>query len=208
MKAADTSKFPRIVRENCFCVLDLEATGLSPRDEIIQVAAIQIDRGCIGLRAASYVRPLTAKIGDGAYAKHGIDYTTLQHAPTFEEIAGDLEVLIGNRCLLGFGIERFDYPMLARHYARYGQPFYRRTLDVLLWERKLFTEKGAKHNLNVVAERYGIVQRAHHDALDDCRTTWNVFLRLAAQHEALGELELHEAAVDHEPEPLPEGVSL
>jgi DNA polymerase III epsilon subunit family exonuclease len=208
MKAADVSTFPRIVRENRFCVIDLEATGLGRNDEIIQVALVQVDRGQVRLRVASYVRPVRASIAEDAYAKHGLGFEVLQHAPTLAEIADDILHVVGGRTLLGFNAARFDYPLLQRSLQGLGKPFDRGVLDVLKWERRLFSEKGAKHNLAVVAERYGITQRAHHDALDDCRVTWNVFLKLAEQHEALGNLELREALDVHETPPLPEGLLL
>lgn len=200
---------PRIITENRFAVVDIESTGVNTRqDEVIQVAIVQIDHGRPRIRASSFVQPKRAKISDGAYAKHGIDWRQLEHAPRLEEIAGDIIALIGDRCLLGFGINRFDFPMLQRQFTAACIHWNPAVLDVLTWERRLHKEKGSKHNLAAAAERWGVPMLQHHDALDDCRMTWNIFLQLALRFEALGTLALTDALTKPAEEPLPEGLAL
>ncbi|APU88989.1 DNA polymerase III subunit epsilon-like protein [Virus Rctr197k] len=193
---------PRIVRENRFLVLDVETTGLNTlRDEVVQIAVVQVDHGRPALRASSYVQPKRI-ISDGALAAHGITWDVLEHAPPLGMVWKDFAALINGRCLLGFGLARFDVPLLSRQLGEHGLLFEHKALDVLPWERK-FGGKG-KHNLKAAAERWGVPVLAQHDALADCRMTWNVFLQLAQRHPELGEAELDDVLSVLGPTKLPD----
>jgi DNA polymerase III epsilon subunit-like protein len=209
-----TLTLPRLVRENTFCVLDLESTGLSTsRDQIVQIALAQIDHGLPRFRMTAYVRP-SIPVSDAALAVHDIGWEILEHAHPFAGLADDVVSFIGKRCLVGFGIGRFDHPMLARQLGEAGRVLNLPVLDVLTWERKLSKllpgglEKGAKHNLRAAAERWNVNVLEGHDALEDCRMAWNVLLTMAARFPELGDLELAAAVTTKETEPLPAALAL
>ena len=197
---------PPLIQKNRFVVLDLESTGVNLyRDEVVQIAVIQVDYGRPRIRAVSYVQPKRA-ISDGAMAAHGITWDILKHAPTLAEVWADFEQLMSDRVLLGYGIARFDVPLLARQLAEGGLRFDRPGLDVLPWERRL-GGKG-KHNLAAAAERWGVPLLPRHDALADCRMTWNVFLKLAELHPELGAAKIGEIFTFREAPPLPANLAL
>lgn len=181
---------PPLIAENRFAVVDCETTGVNiHRDEVIQIAIIQIDHGRPRFRTTCYVQP-TRIIAEHAMDKHGITWDVLQHAPRFGDVADEILSFIGNRTLLGYQVDRFDCVFLRRQLAESGRSFNTDALDVLKYERK-FGGKG-KHNLVAAAERWEVPILRAHDAFDDCRMTWNVFLQLASRHPELGSAPLHE----------------
>lgn len=201
---------PRLIAENRFAVLDLETTGVDTRrDEMVQFAVIQVDFGRPRIRASSYIQP-TRDIHPEAMSKHGITWDVLQHAPRLEDVIPELRMLIGDRCLLGFGIKRFDYPLIRRQFAAAGISYSPSVVDVLPWERQLTPKEPGvrlKHNLVAAAERWGVPILEKHDALDDCRMTWNVFCQLALLFPELGDQDLA-AVLAVEAIAAPEGVLL
>lgn len=197
---------PRIVRENRFAVLDLETTGVNKlRDEIVQIAIVQIDHGRPRIRASTYVQPKRI-ISEGAMKAHGITWDVLEHAPKLAEVWPELQVLIGDRCLLGYGIKTFDHPLLMRQLAENGISFDAPAVDVLPFERK-YGGKG-RHNLLAAAERWGVPILPRHEAMADCRMTWNVFVRLATQFDELGSAALADILAVREAPPLPDDIAL
>lgn len=197
---------PRVVRENRFAVLDLETTGVNKlRDEVVQIAIVQVDHGRPRIRASSYVQPKRI-ISEGAMAAHGITWDILEHAPTLAEVWPEFRALIGDRCLLGYSIKTFDHPLLTRQLAESGVSFDAPAVDVLAWERK-FGGKG-RHNLVAAAERWGVPVLPRHEAMADCRMCWNVFVQLASRFDELGSAAL-EDILDLQPAPpLPENIIL
>ena len=102
---------------------DLETTGINPRlDRIVEIAAVKLrpDGGReIWKRRINPQRPIPA----AATAIHGISDADVATAPTFAEIAFDLQRFLGDGDLAGFNIVRFDVPMLAEEFRRVNLSF-------------------------------------------------------------------------------------
>lgn len=197
---------PKLIRENRFCVIDCETTGVNiHRDELVQFAVVQVDYGRPSIRASSLVRP-HRRIADGAIDAHGLTWQMLEHAPELTEVWPDFRTLIGSRTLVGFNVA-FDHRILSRQLAENGVQFDAGAVDVLTWERR-FAGKGGKHNLLACIERWELPVLEAHDALADCRMTWNLFVTLAARFPELGELALEEALAIKPAPPLSADVKL
>ncbi|MFA4943563.1 MAG: 3'-5' exonuclease [Lentisphaeria bacterium] len=101
--------------------LDLETTGVNPRtDRIVEIAAIKLHpdaRRETWKRRLNPQRPIPAS----ATAVHGITDADVATAPTFAEIAFDLLRFLGDSDLVGFGLVRFDVPLLQEEFRRAGQ---------------------------------------------------------------------------------------
>jgi DNA polymerase III subunit epsilon len=165
---------PRIIAEGRYCLIDLETTGLSRKeDQAVQIALGQIDNGVTRLRGYYTVKP-SVPIKPGAFSKHRISEASLAFSPSFSGIAADLRALIGDRIVIGYGIRTFDVPILARQFAEAGIPdFAPPILDVCAWCKKLLP--GMPHDLRSMVVKYLVPPAGHHDAWADCRMTWGVF---------------------------------
>ncbi len=104
--------------KNPIVFLDLETTGVNPRqDRIVEIAAVKLrpDGGReTWKKRINPQRPIPAAVT----AIHGITDADVATAPTFGEIAFDLQRFLGSADLAGFGIIRFDVPMLAEEFRR------------------------------------------------------------------------------------------
>ncbi|MBI4423074.1 MAG: 3'-5' exonuclease [Elusimicrobia bacterium] len=115
--------------------LDLEATGVdAQRDRIVQVACIKLAPD--GSRDAfdSLVDP-QVPIPRESSAVHGITDEQVRGQPAFRDLAPRLLDYFAGCDFGGFGICRFDLPMLSAEFKRAGMPFDlagRRTVDSLL----------------------------------------------------------------------------
>jgi DNA polymerase-3 subunit epsilon len=103
--------------------LDLETTGVNPRlDRIVEIAVVKLrpDGGReTWKRRINPQRPIPAAVT----AIHGIRDADVATAPTFAEIAFDLQRFLGGCDLAGFGIIRFDVPLLAEEFRRVNVEF-------------------------------------------------------------------------------------
>jgi len=103
--------------------LDLETTGTNPRlDRIIEIAALKLHpdgRREVWKRRINPQRPIPAIVT----AIHGIRDEDVATAPTFAEIAFDLVRFLSNGDFAGFGIIRFDVPLLAEEFRRANVTF-------------------------------------------------------------------------------------
>jgi DNA polymerase III epsilon subunit-like protein len=182
---------PRIISENCFAVFDTETTGLSTKtDQIIQFGLAQVDCGAPRLQVTCKLQP-TVPVKDRAAQVHGMTAHTLRHAPPFAEVARDLLSLIGDRCLLGWSVKKFDMPLLQRQLEELEIPWQpARMIDAVLWDRHFCPDR--KHALAVAAAQWGVPMVGAHDALADCRTAWGVFCQMAL-HTELGSMTLAQA---------------
>lgn len=104
-------------------VLDLETTGTNPRlDRIVEIGAVKLHpdgRRETWARRVNPQRPIPPE----AAAVHGIRDEDVATAPTFAEIAFDLCRFLGGADLAGFGIIKFDLPMLGEEFRRANVTF-------------------------------------------------------------------------------------
>lgn len=104
----------------CF---DLETTGTNPRhDRIIEVAALRVNPDGKEERYVSRVNP-GCPIPAASTRIHGIHDEDVAGEPTFAEIAPQLALFLHNADLTGYGIARFDVPMLVEEFKRAGMDF-------------------------------------------------------------------------------------
>ena len=99
-------------------VLDLESTGPCPStDRIVEVGLIRLSPGARPLRFRRYVDPEMA-IPSSSTAVHGITDDHVAGSPRFATLAPRLCRLLEGADLAGFGIARFDLPLLAAEFRR------------------------------------------------------------------------------------------
>jgi DNA polymerase-3 subunit epsilon len=101
-----------------FAVLDVETTGLSPREHrVLDLAVVLVDgQGRVEHEWATRVHPQGPV---GATHIHGLTYADVAGAPTFAQVAADLVGLLAGRALVAHNA-RFDLGFLRHEFGRAG----------------------------------------------------------------------------------------
>ena len=119
----------RLVLVRPLVFLDIETTGLDPRhDRIVEISLMKVfPPGEDGTSPEPVVRTLRvnpgAPIPPGATAIHGITDDDVAGEPPFETVARGLLDLIDDCDFAGFGVRRFDLPLLVAEFRRAGLVF-------------------------------------------------------------------------------------
>jgi DNA polymerase-3 subunit epsilon len=103
--------------------LDIEATGAdTTRDRIVEIALIRKNPDGTQQERVERVNP-GLRIPIEVVAVHGITNEAVAHCPNFREIAPSLLDFMQDCDFAGFGIQRFDMPLLTEEFRRCGLPF-------------------------------------------------------------------------------------
>jgi DNA polymerase-3 subunit epsilon len=125
------SGFPLLL-DRPLAVLDIEATGVSPRaDRIIELAVIRLEPDGRETARCWLVNP-AVPIPLESTAVHGITDEHVRDCPPFAAVAEAVAAFLAGCDLAGFNVLRFDIPMLAEEFMRAGMSFdldNRRVLD-------------------------------------------------------------------------------
>ena len=156
-------------------ILDIEATGISPRaDRIIELAILRIDPDGTETLRSWLVNP-TIPIPVETTAIHGITDDVVKNCPTFAQVADEVKRFIGDSDLGGFNILRFDVPMLCEEFQRAGVAFEAESRRVLDAQRIFHTRE--PRDLSAALGFYcGQTHADAHGAEGDVRATREVLL--------------------------------
>ena len=100
-----------------YLVFDLETTGLGDRCRIVEFAGIVLDSG---LRTGKCYETLVNPGGTpGPTWLHGLDREMLCLAPSFEDVASDIERLFRDRVVVAHNL-KFDWSVLRRSFGALG----------------------------------------------------------------------------------------
>lgn len=104
-------------------VFDLETTGLDMvKDRIIQMSYIKVMPDGSETRKNLYVNP-GMPIPEEVVALTGISDEDVKNAPTFKQLAANLQKVFEGCDFAGYNSNRFDVPMLAEEFLRAGIDF-------------------------------------------------------------------------------------
>ena len=102
---------------------DIEATGTdTTRDRVVEIAMIKIHPDDHREEKALRINP-GIKISAEVIAVHGITNEDIANAPSFKDVAMSLLDFLDGCDFGGFGITRFDIPMLIEEFKRCGLTF-------------------------------------------------------------------------------------
>jgi DNA polymerase-3 subunit epsilon len=170
--------------ERPLAFLDLETTGLNPRqDRIVELAVIRVTPEGDVLERARRFNP-GVPIPAEASLVHGIMDEDVAGQPAFSQTARSLYELIDPCDLVGFNIRRFDLPILIAEFRRAGIRFDARRRRIVDIQHIFHREE--KRDLTAAARFYlGQEHSEAHSAIADTRTSAAVML---AQLERYGHL--------------------
>ncbi len=162
---------------NDFCVLDLETTGLSPLDdEIIEVAILKIRNGEVTDSFESLVKP-GVKLDDFIVRLTGLTDEMLVTAPRFKEIASTVTEFLGDDIIVGHNIS-FDVNFLFDKLKQNTSD----TLSNDYIDTRRIARKALpllpNYKLRKVADALKVCSRGYHRALNDCYTTYDIYIAL------------------------------
>jgi DNA polymerase-3 subunit epsilon len=177
------------------CV-DLETTGgLAAHHRIIEVGIVLLDGGEIVEEWGTLLQP-GVRIPPSIATFTGIDDGMVADAPRFEEMSAEVRRRLDGRLFVAHNA-RFDYGFLRAEFRRLGVRFSAPVLCTVRLSRALFAEH-ARHNLDTLMERFGLVCTARHRALGDAQVLPAL---LAAMERHRGVEALHAAVADALREP-------
>lgn len=162
-----------------FIALDLETTGLRPKeDKILEIGAIKVRNGIEVERFQLLTDPQT-EIPEQITKLTGITQEMVQgRMPNGEAVAAFLD-FAEELPLLGHNIS-FDYRFLKYQAVNQGKNFERKAIDTLKISR-CFLSNLESRKLEDLCVYYGICNPSAHRALADAWASWQLFEKLWTQ---------------------------
>ncbi len=157
------------------CFVDLEMTGLEPAsDRVIELCLERVKARRDVDHLESLVRPDCGRFGNAHV--HGITPADVAAAPTFADLAGRVENVLGGAVLVAHGAA-WDVAFLQAELARAGRPLsIPHYLDTLNLSQRAFALPS--HSLASLSRELGLPRDRAHRAGDDVRALRALFDRL------------------------------
>ena len=182
----------RPLNEIDFVVLDVEAIVARTQARIIELGAYRVRGGQIMDDFRTLINPET-RLPRFIATMTGISDAMLTAAPKFAEIVNSWLDFAGQAVLVAHN-SSFDLTLLNREIGRVFSGYRLRNHDLCTVDlaRRLVSNSDG-HNLDALADHFGIENPERHRAAGDALTTARILLRLLDQLEAGGVRTLAEA---------------
>ncbi|MCH2189637.1 MAG: GIY-YIG nuclease family protein [Gammaproteobacteria bacterium] len=159
-------------------IVDCETTGGKPTfHRVIEVAVVLIDDGKETKRWKSFINP-GVPVPEHITGITGIRDSHLTLAPSFEEIASELQVLLSDRVLVAHNA-RFDYGFLRNEFQRAEIKYSSKLLCSVKFSRVLFPHF-KRHSLDAIIKRFALSMEDRHRAMDDALAVFQFFNRCSS----------------------------
>ena len=111
------TRFPTLLSDTSFAVVDVETTGFSPLrgDRIVEVAVVRVSPS----GSEEYVTLVNPLRDVGPSHVHGLTAEDVAEAPMFQEIVGDLLEVLSGAVMVAHNL-RFDRDFLATELSEAG----------------------------------------------------------------------------------------
>lgn len=163
---------------NKLVFIDLETTGANPsNDRITEIGIVCVENGQVS-RWSSLVNPGIA-IPPFIQNLTGISDAMVQDAPVFASLAPDIIAYLKDGLFIAHNA-RFDHDFMKNALQAAGHTLDNQVLCSVKLSRKLFPQH-AKHNLDSIMERHGLIAEARHRALADADLLWQFWQKIQAE---------------------------
>ena len=157
-----------------YVLFDLETTGMSVNDEVIEISAVKVRNGIIVDEFSELVNP-RRPIPYAASAVNHIYDEMVADADDFADVLPRFLLFVGDDILVGHNIASFDMRFLYRDCEKYfHQTLTNDYVDTLFIAKTVFPN-WRHRNLGKLAEYYGLSTAGAHRALFDCKMNQQVF---------------------------------
>ncbi len=158
-----------------FVAVDIETTGLTNDDAIIEIAAVKFVEGRVEEVYCSLVR--SKKVVPANVTRiTGITQAMIAEAPHPEVVIRDFVAFIANHRLV-FHNASFDMRFIGKYLEYFNHPLPRRIIDTLPMARRKLPELSS-HRLVTLVEHLGLPVARSHRAQDDSIATGHLYLAL------------------------------
>lgn len=176
------------IENEVFVCMDCETTGLDAKDDrIIEVAAVCFTIDETFAEFESLIDP-ERPIPESSIVFHHITQEMVMNKPTIKEVLPALLELIGDRTIVGHGIE-FDIKIVANAAKRHGIPctiLNNPSLDTLRMAR--LYGGSPVNSLEQLRRHFNIQAEGAHRAMSDVIVNMGVFKHLAKYYRTTKEL--------------------
>ena len=156
-----------------FVILDTETTGLGTRDEIIQLAVIDLNGTVLFDKK---IKPTSKKtISQEASKIHGITIKDLEDCPTFKELKKALKKAIRRKTIITYNAE-FDKKMYSRTYQLAGGFLPKGNWDCAMLE---YAKYVGEWNDYYNDYKWQKLEGGDHTAVGDCLATLELIRSMA-----------------------------
>jgi len=156
-----------------YAIIDIETTGLSPKNEKVTEIAIFIHNGKKIVDEFSTLINPEKKIPFRIVQITGINNQMVESAPKFYEVAKKIVEFTQDAIFVGHNV-RFDYGFIRNEFLSLGYDYQRKTMDTVQWSRKLIPGKPS-YSLGKLCASLGIENEARHRATGDALATVRLF---------------------------------
>ena len=164
---------------NTFVAIDLETTGLNPKEEsIIEVSAVKFINGkkdSIFSQLTNPGKPISPFIEDLT----GINNDMLKHKPVFKEIADDIYDFTKDSVFVAHNVN-FDFRVLKNEFSQIGKKFNRDLLCTIELSKQVFPNMKS-YSLGKLVSNLGIKIKNRHRADGDAKATLDLFILLKSK---------------------------
>ena len=158
--------------------LDLETTGATAtKDRITEIGIVEVTESGVE-RYSQLINP-ECRIPEFIQGLTGITEEMVADAPRFEDVAHDVLARVNGKLFVAHNA-RFDYGFLKNEFKRLGIDFRARVLCTVKLSRLLYPAK-ARHNLDALIARHGLIQSARHRALADADLIFQFWEKLQGE---------------------------
>lgn len=161
---------------NNYVVLDLEMTGLNPKnDKVIEIAAVKVRNGEIVDTYSTLVNP-QVKISERITELTGITNEMVVDGADMDDAMQKLIDFVGDEIIVGHNI-RFDYSFMKQWAVNNKIPLELKAYDTLKLSRSLLPPAVSK-KLENLCDYFNVARVNAHRALDDTIETQIIFEKL------------------------------
>ncbi|MFQ6341904.1 3'-5' exonuclease [Campylobacter sp. VTCC 70190] len=158
------------IKEEIFCIVDIESTGGINSGEILEIGAVKIQNSKELGRFQSFIK--VKEIPQNITELTGITCEMVKNAPSLKKVLNDFRLFLKDSIFIAHNV-RFDYSFISKALSDCG-------FGILLNRRICTIEfaqcciESPRYKLDVLKEFLGI-ENTHHRALDDALAAAEIF---------------------------------